>query len=62
MALNIELLMPLLITAPVECEVRECTHPHERVLNFSQFSAEDKVLFLCRKHYEDFSKSAHCLP
>jgi hypothetical protein len=31
-------------------------------LNFSQFSVEDKMLFLCRKHYEDFSKSAHTLP
>lgn len=62
MTLNIELLMPLLIATPVECEVRECTHQHERVLNFSQFSVEDKMLFLCRKHYEDFSKSAHTLP
>ena len=62
MTLEIELLMPISIVTPVECEVLGCTHQHERVLNFSQFSAEDKMLFLCRKHYEDFTKAAHNLP
>jgi hypothetical protein len=62
MALNIELLVPVLLAHPVECEVPECPHQHERLLNFSAFSTEDKMLHLCRKHYEDFSKSAHHLP
>lgn len=62
MALSIELLKPMLIANPVECEVPGCPHQHERLLDFSAFSTEGKMLYLCRKHYEDFSKSAHRLP
>ncbi len=62
MSLDIEVLMPLLIAVPVECEVPGCTHPHERVLSFDQFTVEGTMLHLCRKHYEDFAKSAKTLP
>lgn len=62
MALEIEVLCPMLIAVPVECEVAGCTHDHERVLNFDQFTVKDTLLYLCRKHYEDFTKAARRLP
>ena len=62
MSLEIEVLRPVAIVVPVECEVTECTHGHERVLDFNQFTTEGTLLYLCRKHYEDFTKSARRLP
>lgn len=62
MALNINLLMPLLIAQSVKCDVPECKHDHERLLDFSEFTGQETMLYLCRKHYEDFSKAARRLP
>ena len=62
MTLEIEVLHPMMITAPLECGVDGCTHEHERLLDFNQFTVEDTMLYLCRKHYEDFTKAAQRLP
>ena len=55
MTLEIEVLRPVAIVVPVECGVAGCTHDHERLLDFNQFTVEDTMLYLCRKHYEDFT-------
>lgn len=59
---NIEVLRPLLIAVPVECEVPTCLSQHELVVALGQFTGGDTIIHLCRKHYEDFAKSATTLP
>lgn len=60
-ALSIDVLQPLLIAHPVECEVSFCNHQHERVVDLTNYSS-DTLIHLCRKHYEDFVATARTLP
>jgi len=59
---RIEALRPLLIAVPIDCGVPVCTHTHEIALDLSQFSSDGSMLYLCRKHYEDFVSSTKTLP
>lgn len=57
----IDVLVPMLIAHDVNCNVSECSKNHERVVDLSAYS-DGTLLYLCRKHYEDFVHAAKTLP